>query len=84
MSAPDTASHEPDAPRRLRLFAPSAAALNWVISIGFVSLGYAMSMRYLVLAQPSVGLACDAGAQHPAAPEPQGRIALFEITCSAG
>jgi hypothetical protein len=61
MSAPDTASHEPDAPRRPRLFAPSAAALNWVISIGFVSLGYAMYMRYLVIEQPSVGLACDAG-----------------------
>jgi hypothetical protein len=61
MSAPDTTAHEPDAPRRPRLFAPSAAALNWVITIGFVSLGYAMYMRYLVIEQPTVGLACDAG-----------------------
>jgi len=61
MSAPDTASHDPDAPRRPRLFAPSAAALNWIITIGFVSLGYAMYMRYLVIEQPTVGLACDAG-----------------------
>jgi hypothetical protein len=66
MSAPDAASPGPatlgpDAPRKPRLFAPSAAALNWVISIGFVSLGYAMYMRYLVIEQPSVGLACDAG-----------------------
>jgi hypothetical protein len=61
MSAPDTTAHEPDAPRQPRLFAPSAAALNWVITIGFVSLGYAMYMRYLVIEQPTVGLACDAG-----------------------
>jgi hypothetical protein len=66
MSAPDAAapgpaSPGPDATRKPRLFAPSAAALNWVISIGFVSLGYAMYMRYLVIEQPSVGLACDAG-----------------------
>jgi len=61
MSAPDTTAHEPDAPRRPRLFAPSAAALNWIITIGFVSLGYAMYMRYLVIEQPTVGLACDAG-----------------------
>src|SRR5271167_1920885 len=61
MSAPDTASPEPDAPPQPRLFAPSAATLNWVITIGFVSLGYAMYMRYLVIEQPSVGLACDAG-----------------------
>jgi hypothetical protein len=61
MSVPDTTSNVPDAPRRPRLFAPSAAALNWVISIGFVSLGYAMYLRYLVIEQPSVGLACDVG-----------------------
>jgi hypothetical protein len=60
MSAPDTTS-QPDAPHPPRLFAPSAAALNWVIAIGFVSLGYAMYLRYLVIEQPSVGLACDAG-----------------------
>jgi hypothetical protein len=61
MSAPETQFQDPDAPRRPRLFAPSAAALNWVISIGFLSLGYALYMRYLVIEQPSVGLACDAG-----------------------
>jgi hypothetical protein len=60
-ASPSAASPGPDAPRKARLFAPSAAALNWVIPIGFVSLGYAMYMRYLVIEQPSVGLACDAG-----------------------
>jgi hypothetical protein len=46
------------APRR---FLPSATALNWVISIGFVSLGYAMYLRYLVIEQSRVGIACDTG-----------------------
>src|SRR5579871_3593937 len=50
-----------DPPRRARLFRPSAAALNWVIAIGLVSLGYAMYLRYLVIEQHQVGLACDAG-----------------------
>jgi hypothetical protein len=44
-----------------RLFLPSAAAFNWIIAIGFVSLGYAMYLRYLVIEQSSIGLACDAG-----------------------
>src|SRR5260370_34858377 len=44
-----------------RLFRPSAASLNWVIAIGFVSLGYAMYLRYLVIEQSSIGLACDGG-----------------------
>jgi len=45
-------------PRRFR---PSAAALNWVIAIGLVALFYAMYLRYLVIEQSSIGLACDAG-----------------------
>jgi hypothetical protein len=44
-----------------RRFMPSAASLNWVLSIGFVSLGYAMYLRYLLIEQSSIGLACDAG-----------------------
>src|SRR5580704_2615979 len=44
-----------------RLFRPSAASLNWVISIGFASLGYAMYLRYLVIEQSSIGIACDTG-----------------------
>jgi len=61
MTASETPAQPGDAPRPPRLFVPPAAALNWVISIGFVSLGYAMYMRYLVIEQPSVGLACDTG-----------------------
>jgi hypothetical protein len=42
-------------------FLPSARTTNWLIVVGFLSLGYAMYMRYLVIEQSSVGLACDAG-----------------------
>ncbi len=42
-------------------FRPSAGALNWVISIGFLALGYGMYVRYLVVEDHVVGLACDAG-----------------------
>jgi hypothetical protein len=43
------------------LFRPSAASLNWVISIGFLALGYALYLRYLVIEQTQIGLACDGG-----------------------
>jgi hypothetical protein len=42
-------------------FMPSARAANWLITIGFLSLGYALYLRYLVIEQTTVGLACDAG-----------------------
>ncbi len=52
----------PDDPRpQRRLFRPSAAALNWVITVGFLSVGYAIYLRYLVIEQTQIGLACDAG-----------------------
>jgi hypothetical protein len=52
----------PDDPRpQGRLFRPSAAALNWVITVGLVSLGYAIYLRYMVIEQTQIGLACDAG-----------------------
>jgi hypothetical protein len=44
-----------------RLFRPSAASLNWVITIGFLALGYAIYLRYLVIEQTQIGLACDGG-----------------------
>jgi hypothetical protein len=56
-----SAPSSPDATAQPRLFRPSAAALNWVIAIGFLSLGYAMYLRYLVIQQSSIGLACDTG-----------------------
>jgi hypothetical protein len=44
-----------------RSFLPSARALNWLLTIGFLSLGYALYLRYLVIEQSMVGQACDAG-----------------------
>jgi hypothetical protein len=48
---------------RTRLFCPDAHQTNWLLIVGFVSLGYAMYLRYLVVEQPTVGLACEAGLQ---------------------
>ncbi|MCC7347341.1 MAG: hypothetical protein IT538_08070 [Variibacter sp.] len=42
-------------------FLPTARELNWLLVVGFLSLGYAMYLRYLAIEQSSVGLACDAG-----------------------
>lgn len=45
----------------MKLFLPSARATNWLLIIGFCSLGYALYMRYLAIEQSTVGLACQAG-----------------------
>lgn len=44
-----------------RLFLPTARQTNWLLTIGFLSLGYAMYLRYLAIEQSALGLACDAG-----------------------
>jgi len=44
-------------------FLPTARQTNVLLIIGFLAVGYAMYLRYLVIQQPSVGLACDAGLQ---------------------
>ncbi len=45
----------------MKLFLPSARAVNGLLVIGFCSLGYAFYLRYLVVEMSSVGLACNAG-----------------------
>lgn len=42
-------------------FLPSARNANWLIAIGFLALGYAFYLRYQVIENSAVGLACDAG-----------------------
>jgi hypothetical protein len=42
---------------------PSARQANWLLVIGFVSVGYALYLRYLVIQMPGVALACEAGLQ---------------------
>jgi hypothetical protein len=46
-----------------RPFLPTARQANWLIAIGLCALGYALYLRYLVIEQSSVGLACQGGAQ---------------------
>ena len=45
----------------MKLFLPSARAINYLLIVGFCSLGYALYIRYLGVEQTSVGLACQAG-----------------------
>jgi hypothetical protein len=45
----------------MKLFLPNARATNWLLVIGFCSIGYALYMRYLAVEQSTVGLACQAG-----------------------
>jgi hypothetical protein len=42
-------------------FLPSARTANWLLTIGFLSLLYAFYLRYLVIENSTVGLACDVG-----------------------
>jgi hypothetical protein len=44
-----------------RLFFPTARQTNLLLIVGFLSLGYALYLRYLVIEQSSVSLACEAG-----------------------
>jgi hypothetical protein len=45
----------------MRLFLPSARATNVLLIVGFCAFGYAFYMRYLVIEQSTVSLACEAG-----------------------
>ena len=45
----------------MKLFLPSARATNWLLVIGFCSVGYALYVRYLVIEQSAFGLTCDGG-----------------------
>ncbi|MFO1099546.1 MAG: hypothetical protein U1E81_15110 [Xanthobacteraceae bacterium] len=42
-------------------FLPSARTTNWLLTIGFAALLGAFYLRYLVIENSTVGLACDAG-----------------------
>ncbi len=45
----------------MKLFLPSARATNYLLIVGFCSLGYALYVRYLAIEQTPVGLACEGG-----------------------
>jgi hypothetical protein len=44
-----------------KLFVPSARETNWLLVIGFLSLGEAIYLRYLAIEYAPVALACQAG-----------------------
>jgi hypothetical protein len=48
---------------RKRPFRPSAVQVQWLLVVGFVSVGYALYLRYLAIEYSPVALACDAGLQ---------------------
>jgi hypothetical protein len=43
------------------LFRPTARQTNWLLVIGFLSLGEALYLRYLAIEYATVSLACQAG-----------------------
>src|SRR5688500_9082550 len=45
----------------MKLFLPSPRATNILLIIGFCAVGYALYLRYLVIEQSSVSLACEGG-----------------------
>jgi len=45
------------------LFLPTARQTNWLLVIGFLALGEALYLRYLVIEYAPVSLACQAGLQ---------------------
>ena len=45
----------------MRLFRPTARQLNWLLIAAFLSVGYALYLRYMVIEQSSVSLACEGG-----------------------
>src|SRR5579872_1378961 len=44
-----------------RLFLPTARQTNWLLIIGFLSVGQAMYLRYMAIENLNVELACQAG-----------------------
>jgi hypothetical protein len=47
----------------IRLFLPNARQTNWLLIVGFLAIGYALYLRYLVIEQSTVSLPCEAGLQ---------------------
>ena len=43
------------------LFRPTARQVNWLLVVGFLSLGEALYLRYLAIENSNVSLACQAG-----------------------
>ena len=59
MKRAKTAANAARAPRPL--FRPTAAQLNWLLIAAFLSVGYALYLRYMVIEQSTVSLNCEMG-----------------------
>jgi len=46
---------------RKKPFRPSAVQVQWLIVVGFLSVGYALYLRYFAIEYSPVALACDSG-----------------------
>jgi hypothetical protein len=46
---------------RRPLFLPTARQMNWLLAIGFLSVGEALYLRYMAIENSNVSLACQAG-----------------------
>jgi hypothetical protein len=44
-------------------FVPTPRQVQWLLVVGFVTVGYALYLRYLAIEYSPVALACDAGLQ---------------------
>ncbi|MGH6783527.1 MAG: hypothetical protein ACREBP_02765 [Sphingomicrobium sp.] len=60
-----------------KLFLPTARQTNWLLVIGFLSIGYALYFRYVVIEQSSVSLACEHGIKTWLCATRKAMIALF-------
>jgi hypothetical protein len=50
-------------PMRRPLFLPSARQINWLLIVGFLSIGEALYLRYMAIENTNVALGCQAGLQ---------------------
>lgn len=62
----------------MRLFLPNARELNWLLIVGFLSIGYALYTRYDAIEQANVGLACAGGFDTWLCASRRVLVALFE------
>jgi predicted neutral ceramidase superfamily lipid hydrolase len=62
------------------LFLPTARQTNVLLIVGFLALGYALYLRYLVIEQSTVGLPCEAGLDTWLCLTRSATIALFTHT----
>jgi hypothetical protein len=63
-----------------RPFLPTARQTNVLLTVGFLALGYALYLRYLVIEQSAVGIPCEAGLATWLCLTRQVTIALFNYS----